>query len=160
MDTNLPDNISINTGSIFNSTAHTITVPVNCQGVMGKGLALAFKQRFPTMYLNYVERCRQERVILGEPYIYRMLDRNILVFPTKDHWRDESRLVDIVAGMERLVVACKIETTAIMLRSLALPALGCGLGKLLWEDVGPILTRYGARLPISVYIYPPEADPW
>ena len=74
-------------GDIFESGAQTLVNTVNCVGVMGKGLALEFKSRFPDMYKDYKSRCKNGLVKLGQPYIYKpIVGPWILNFPTKDHW--------------------------------------------------------------------------
>jgi hypothetical protein len=88
-------------GDIFTSRAQTLVNTVNCVGVMGKGIALEFKKRYPAMFEDYVARCRLGQVRLGEPYLFRDLGgAMILNFPTKDHWRSPSRLKDIDEGLE------------------------------------------------------------
>src|SRR5438128_9567908 len=90
-------------GDLFQSQAQTLVNTVNCVGVMGKGVALEYKKRFPDMYADYVARCAAGQVRLGEPYLFRRLwPPWILNFPTKDHWRSVSRLADIVRGLEHL----------------------------------------------------------
>jgi Macro domain len=83
-------------GDLFESQAQVLVNAVNCVGVMGKGIAVQFKKRFPAMFEDYARRCDQKQVRIGEPYLYR--DRSgaqIVNFPTKDHWRSPSLLVDI-----------------------------------------------------------------
>ena len=90
-------------GDLFASQMQTLVNTVNCVGVMGKGVALEFKKRFPDMYQDYVARCAAKQVRLGQPYLFRQLVPPwILNFPTKDDWRSVSRLSDIVAGLEYL----------------------------------------------------------
>lgn len=83
--------IEFRTGNIFESDCETIVNPINCVGVMGKGLALEFKKRYPRMYEDYVARCKASMVKIGEPYLYKDADKNILNFPTKYHWRNPSK---------------------------------------------------------------------
>jgi O-acetyl-ADP-ribose deacetylase (regulator of RNase III) len=117
-------------GDLFSSEAQTLVNTVNCVGVMGKGVALEFKARFPEMYAHYVRRCAAGQVRLGEPYVYRhLLPPWVLNFPTKDHWRSVSRLSDIVQGLEHL----KANYKAWGITSLAVPPLGCGQGQLDWK---------------------------
>lgn len=143
-------------GDLFESQHQTLVNTVNCVGVMGKGIALQFKKRFPEMFKDYVARCEQGRVKLGEPYLYKpLLPPWILNFPTKDHWRSVSRLSDIVQGLEYL--AAHYEEWGI--RSLAVPPLGCGHGGLEWHIVGPTLYRQLGRLDIPVEIYAPHGTP-
>src|SRR5579862_3261164 len=112
---------------ILESGAQTLVNTVNCVGIMGKGIALAFKKRFPQMYADYVERCASGRVKLGEPYIYKdLVDKWVINFPTKDHWRSVSRLADIVAGLKYLTAHYKEWGVT----SIAVPPLGCGNGQL------------------------------
>src|SRR5438552_8874939 len=88
---------------ILQSKAQTLINTVNCVGVMGKGVALEFKQRFPEMFEDYVERCQRGEVKLGRPYIFKRESPPwILNFPTKSHWRAVSRLDDIVKGLAYL----------------------------------------------------------
>lgn len=143
-------------GDLFASGAQTLVNTVNCVGVMGKGVALEFKKRFPDMYEDYVRRCKAGRVKLGRPYLYRRLvEPWILNFPTKDHWRSVARLDDIVEGLEYL----KAHYKAWGITSLAVPPLGCGQGQLEWRVVGPTLIRHLKRLDIPVELYAPHGTP-
>src|SRR6266581_1022868 len=143
-------------GNIFESEAQTLVNAVNCVGVMGKGIALEFKKRFPDMYEDYVKRCKTGQVQVEKPYLYRsLLPPWILNFPTKDHWRGVSRLSDIIAGLEymgRHYHEWEIE-------SLAVPALGCSNGQLEWRVVGPTLYRYLSQYDIPVELYAPFGTP-
>src|SRR5271165_4137211 len=95
--------IKVLTGDIFESRAQTLVNTVNTVGVMGKGIALGFRKRFPEMYEDYVRRCERHEVQLGKPYLYRgVVPPHIMNFPTKEHWRSVSRLRDIVAGLRYL----------------------------------------------------------
>jgi O-acetyl-ADP-ribose deacetylase (regulator of RNase III) len=95
--------VSIVTGDIFESKAQTLVNAVNTVGVMGKGIALGFRKRFPEMYQDYVSLCERREVHLGEPYLYRRLVApHIINFPTKDHWRSVSKLSNIIAGLAYL----------------------------------------------------------
>ena len=148
--------IRVRVGDLFESEMQTIVNTVNCVGVMGKGLALEFKKRFPDMYEDYVARCRAKQVRLGEPYLYRrLLPPWIINFPTKDHWRSVSRLSDIVAGLEYL----ERHYHEWEITSLAVPALGCSNGQLEWRVVGPTLYRYLSRFDIPVELYAPLGTP-
>ncbi len=96
--------VKVLVGDLFQSKAQTLVNTVNCVGVMGKGVALEFKKRFPDMYQDYLARCARKEVKLGRPYLYKSLFPPwILNFPTKDHWRSVSRLDDIVRGLEYLL---------------------------------------------------------
>lgn len=143
-------------GDLFASPAQTLVNAVNCVGVMGKGIALEFKRRYPMMYADYTQRCSAVAVRLGEPYLF-VGERPpwILNFPTKGHWRSASRMEDIVAGL----VYLERHYQAWGITSLAIPALGCGLGQLEWRVVGPILHYHLSRLAIPVELYAPPGTP-
>jgi len=145
--------VRVLTGDLFQSKAQTLVNAVNCVGVMGKGIALEFKKRFPAMYQDYVARCAAKQVRLGEPYLFnRPTLPWILNFPTKDDWRSVSRLSDILIGLEYLERCCREWG----IESLAVPALGCGEGKLEWQVVGPALYDHLSRLGIPVELYTPH----
>jgi O-acetyl-ADP-ribose deacetylase (regulator of RNase III)/uncharacterized protein YwgA len=142
-------------GDIFASHAQTWVNTVNTVGVMGKGIALGFKRRFPEMYEDYVVRCKRGEVQLGRPYLWRATDPWVVNFPTKQHWRSVSKLADIIQGLEFL--ASKVEEWGVT--SLAVPPLGCGEGGLEWRVVGPALYARLARLSIPVELYAPFGTP-
>ena len=173
-------NVAVVVGNLFESDAQTLTNAVNTVGVMGKGIALGFRRKFPDMYDDYVSRCRKGEVKLGEPYLFSVsgnyqpgvaqptLDgmeklppaeegprRLILNFPTKAHWRSRSRLDAIRDGLGHLVQNYREWG----IESLAVPALGCGEGGLRWSDVQPILYRGLALLDIPVTLYAPLGTP-
>ena len=143
-------------GDLFKSQAQTWVNTVNCVGVMGKGVALEFKKRFPEMFKDYLVRCKNNEIRVGRPYLFRQLTPPwILNFPTKEHWRSVSRLEDIVKGLEYLQSKYK----EWRIESLAVPPLGCGQGQLEWRVVGPTLYRYLAQLDIPVELYAPYGTP-
>jgi O-acetyl-ADP-ribose deacetylase (regulator of RNase III)/uncharacterized protein YwgA len=140
-------------GDLFESSAQTLVNTVNCVGVMGKGIALEFKKRFPDMYEDYVRRCQAGQVRLGKPYLFRRLVPPWIVnFPTKGHWRAVSRLSDIVKGL----VYLEQHYREWGITSLAVPPLGSGQGQLEWRVVGPTLYRHLSRLDIPVELYAPH----
>ena len=152
-------NISVINGDMFSSKMQTLTITVNLQGTMGKGLALLAKQKFPDVNEVYQEACRTKAVKAGRPYLYKREDlvahKWFLLFATKRHWRSNSRLEDIESGLDW--VKSNFENQGI--QSLAMPALGCGLGRLDWKDVGPVMCRYLHKMGIPVAIYlPHEGD--
>jgi O-acetyl-ADP-ribose deacetylase (regulator of RNase III)/uncharacterized protein YwgA len=143
-------------GDLFASRAQTLVNTVNCVGVMGKGVALEFKKRWPAMFEDYQRRCERKQVRLGEPYLYRdAAGTSIVNFPTKDHWRSPSRIADIERGLDYLVDHVRDWRIA----SLALPPLGCGNGGLEWSEVGPLIYRKLHNLPIDVEVYAPYGTP-
>ncbi|MCY4370758.1 MAG: macro domain-containing protein [bacterium] len=149
-------NVEVLVGDIFESPAQTLTNTINTVGIMGKGIALGFRQRFPDMYDDYVRRCQREEVTLGEPYLFQgLLEPWILNFPTKQHWRSPSRLDAIRSGLAYL--AAHYERWGI--ESLAVPSLGCGEGGLDWGIVGPTLLSGLEQLDIPVTLFAPFGTP-
>lgn len=145
--------LNILVGDLFASRAQTLVNAVNCVGVMGKGLALEFKKRFPQMFDDYVERCQRKQVRLGEPYVFRNQAGTIVVnFPTKGHWRLSSRLIDIELGLDYFVAHYADWGVS----SVAFPALGCGNGGLDWAGVEPVMYGKLRDLPIPVEVYAPH----
>lgn len=138
-------------GNIFESNCSTIVNTVNCVGVMGKGIALEFKKKYPEMFMEYVLRCNRGEVKPGIPYVYQDKGVSILNFPTKDHWRSPSRLSYVIDGLNWFID--NYETYGI--DSIAFPPLGCGNGGLTWSVVGPIMYQKLSKLPINVEIYAP-----
>jgi len=148
--------VKVIVSDIFQSKAQTLINTVNCVGIMGKGLALEFKKRFPDMFRDYFVRCKRGEVQLGKPYLYEQLTPPwILLFPTKQDWRSVSRLSDIEAGLRYL--ESKYQEWNIT--SIAVPPLGCGLGRLEWSVVGPTLYRHLRKLQIPVELYAPHGTP-
>lgn len=139
---------------LFALPAHTLVNPVNTVGVMGAGLALAFARRWPAHLAWYQEQCRLGLLQPGEP----QLDRGdgsrpwILAMPTKQHWRHPSRLEWVEAGLERL--AGRLPGSGI--QSLALPALGCGLGGLPYAEVERAVLHYLQEAGIPVWLIAPS----
>lgn len=140
--------ITYHQGDILASKANVLVNPVNCVGVMGAGLALEFKKRWPEMFEAYVALCNQDKLIPGSVWYLWNLEQPILLFPTKFHWRDSSHIDLIEAGLKAFSnVQWK------MIKSIAFPQLGCGLGGLDWKDVQPLMEKYLEPLPIEVEIW-------
>lgn len=141
---------------MFSSKAQTLVNTVNCVGIMGKGVAQEFKNRFPAMFDDYKRRCDAKAVRLGEPYLYQgQSGARIINFPTKDHWRSPSKLSDIERGLDYFVE--HIQEWGV--QSVALPPLGCGNGGLDWSEVGPLIYQKLHKLPIEVELYAPFGTP-
>ncbi len=141
-------------GNILDAPAEALVNPVNCVGVMGKGLALEFKNRFPGNFAAYQAACNDGQVRIGQMFVtsppleYR--PDWIVNFPTKDHWRSSSQLEWIEKG----VVALAIWMDQKKPKSIAIPPLGCGLGGLDWADVRPLLMDLAVHMPeTEVLIY-------
>src|SRR4030067_325371 len=113
--------IKVLVGDLFTSKAQTFVNTVNCVGIMGKGIALEFKKRFPDMFDDYEERCKRKEVKLGRPYLFnRLIPPSILLFPTKEHWRSVSNLPKIEEGL----VYLKSNYKEWGITSIAVPPLG------------------------------------
>jgi O-acetyl-ADP-ribose deacetylase (regulator of RNase III)/uncharacterized protein YwgA len=148
--------IKVLIGDMFESQAQTLVNTVNCVGIMGKGIALEFKKRFPAMFKDYMDRCGRGEVRLGRPYLFKSTALPwILNFPTKDHWRSLAKIEDIVEGLEFLLD--NYQEWGIT--SLAIPPLGAGMGQLEWRIIGPLLFRYLSRMDIPVELYAPFGTP-
>jgi len=130
--------------------------PVNCVGVMGKGLALQFKRSFPDNFRAYKQACSMMEVRLGRMYMFATglpNPRYIINFPTKRHWRDKSWLNDIAAGLKDLAS----EVRRLDIESIAVPPLGCGLGGLEWPPVRRLIESAFQYLPdVRVLLYEPQ----
>jgi len=126
--------------------------PVNCVGVMGKGLALQFKRKFPDVFEKYKRACIRGEIKLGEVLAIPDSGCFVINFPTKHHWRDKSKIEKIELGLEDLVR--KIQELEI--KSISIPALGCGEGGLDWDEVKPLIVNKLSPLNIKVMIFEPH----
>ena len=134
-------------GDIFKSTADFITITVNCVGVMGKGLALQAKNLHPNLFSIYKEMCDKGEIKPGGVYPIKCDDKYFLLFATKDHWRNPSKLEWISSGLEQISKSEK-------LKSIALPPIGCGNGRLNWYAVlNKILEHLeGSDIDVRIYV--------
>jgi len=152
--------IEFTSGDILRSEAEALVNTVNCVGVMGRGIALQFKNAYPDNFKAYAAACRRGEVQPGRMFLFETgqltLPHYIVNFPTKRHWRGKSRMEDIVAGLTAL--AELIRTKGI--RSIAIPPLGSGLGGLDWAEVRPRIEA-GLRplAGVQVFVYEPKGAP-
>ncbi|CVI65665.1 RNase III inhibitor [Eubacteriaceae bacterium CHKCI004] len=143
-------------GDIFNSPAQVLVNTVNTVGVMGKGIALSFKKKYPEMFTTYRKACDKHQLIIGKLMLWYGPDHWILNFPTKEHWRNPSKMEYIEKGL----MAFQRKYADYNITSIAFPKLGCGNGELDWKQVKPLMEKYLKELPIDVYIYlSPGIDP-
>jgi O-acetyl-ADP-ribose deacetylase (regulator of RNase III) len=152
------------TGNIFDSKCQVLVNPVNCVGVMGKGLALEFKRKFPKMFEEYKQHCKDKEMLPGRPVLYNTgkrfiqydeyIDRLVLCFPTKDHWKHISEVEYITGGLYYI----RNNYKRLKIKSIAFPALGCGCGQLRWDIMLPIMETYLCNLDIDVEIYSPAEE--
>jgi len=170
----LTPNLSLVKGDMFFSKMQTFTVSVNTVGVMGKGLASRAKYQFPDVYVRYQDLCREKKLKMGKPILYKRessleeelsddpktmktsdIGKWFLFFPTKTSWKENADPKGIEEGLQWLLSNYKKEG----IKSLAIPALGCGLGNLSWNDIGPLMCNYLNNFDINVSIYlPTERD--
>lgn len=146
-------------GNLLQADVDVLVNTVNTVGVMGKGIALQFKQAYPESFKAYRVACRRGDVQLGEMFVFhtgRFSPRWIVNFPTKQHWRSRSRLRDIERGLVDLRrVLIELEA-----KSVAVPPLGCGNGGLDWDDVRPlIVSTLGDLESVDVLLYAPRGAP-
>lgn len=150
--------ITYTTGDLFEAQAEAIVNTVNTVGVMGKGIALQFKQRFPENYLTYKDACEAGQVKTGTLLITKgntLFFKYIINFPTKEHWRNPSKYEYVEQGLDALIEAIKERN----ITSVAMPPLGAGNGKLEWNKVKQILNDKLAVLPnVEFIIYEPQAQ--
>lgn len=143
-------------GDIFQSNAQALVNTVNTVGIMGKGLALQFKKRYPHNFHEYEKACKANKVVLGKMFIshdtFMGIKKTIINFPTKNSWKNKSRLEDIICGLQDLLA----ELQARGIKSVAIPPLGCGLGGLRWHDVKDEIEKTFANFPdIEIQVYEP-----
>ncbi len=144
------------TGDLFDAQTEAVINTVNTVGVMGKGIALQFKQRFPENFEVYKQLCEEKKLDVGQLLITpnnSLFFKYIINFPTKKHWKQPSQYDYIEDGLAELVKKIK----ALNIKSVAMPPLGAGNGKLDWEKVKPIIEKHLAVLPdVTFYVYEPQ----
>ena len=146
---------------MLNAPVEALVNTVNTVGIMGKGIALQFKQAYPQMFRAYEQACKAGEVQLGKVHVHDMGGlvggpRWIINFPTKGHWRARSRKADIEAGLQDLVDTIQ----RLNIRSIAVPPLGCGHGGLEWSEIRPLIESALGNLPdVRVLLFAPGATP-
>ncbi len=152
--------IELSSGNLLEAEADALVNTVNCVGVMGKGIALQFRQAFPENYRLYAQACRRGEVQPGRMFVVPtgslVSPKYIINFPTKRHWKGKARLDYIRTGLKALVA----EVRRLGIRSIAIPPLGCGSGVLDWAQVRPLIEAAFAEVPdVHVFLFPPEGAP-
>jgi O-acetyl-ADP-ribose deacetylase (regulator of RNase III) len=144
-------------GNLLESSADAVVNTVNTVGVMGKGIALQFKNAFPANFKAYERACKRDEVALGTMFVFddgRLTPPHwIINFPTKGHWRSHSRISDVAAGPRRPPGSGRQARHA---HSIALPPLGCGNGGLDWGEVRPLIEQRLDGLDLTVQLYVPS----
>jgi O-acetyl-ADP-ribose deacetylase (regulator of RNase III) len=153
-------------GNLLEAKTEALVNAVNCVGVMGKGIALQFRREFSEDYFkDYKRACQSGELAIGKVHVYELKTpkfdapvsafspRFIVNFPTKNHWREQSRITDIESGLQSLVEAIKENE----IKSMAMPALGCGLGGLDYAEVKPLIEEAFVHLPnVKVLLFVPK----
>jgi O-acetyl-ADP-ribose deacetylase (regulator of RNase III) len=152
-------NIELKTGDLFKAEAEAIVNTVNCVGIMGRGVALQFKNAYPANFRAYKAACDAKQVQPGRMFVFetgKFTPRLIINFPTKRHWKGNSRIEDIEAGLVALVQEIKDRS----IKSIAIPPLGAGLGGLNWGDVLPRIKAALKDIPdLHVIVFEPNGAP-
>jgi len=144
-------------GNLLNDDVEALVNTVNCVGVMGRGIALQFKKKYPENFTDYSKACKDKSVKIGSMFIHRtnnlMNPKYIINFPTKDHWRGKSQLKYIQDGLKDLQKTIK----ELKIKSISIPPLGCGLGGLDWQVVKSIIESNLFMLDdVDITIYEPQ----
>ena len=153
-------NPTIITGNIFASPRQTLVNTVNCDGVMGAGIALEFKLRIPEMFDRYVEHCRAGRINIGSLWLYKppaeaREQRWALNFPTKRHWKYPSKVAYLEAGLEKFLATYQEKG----IQSIAFPLLGATNGGIPEDESLAVMQQYLSQcdIPVEIYRYDPTA---
>ena len=151
-------NITFKKGNIFSSDKQTIVNTINCVGVMGKGVALGFRLRYPEMYEKYKEFCKNKQITIGKLWLYKRpqeYSKWVLNFPTKFHWKYPSKMEYLEAGLQKFVETYQEKG----ITSIAFPLLGTHNGGLDKIDVLNIMHFYPDKcsIPIEIYEYDSKA---
>lgn len=150
----------IKTGNILHEGTEALVNTVNCVGVMGRGIALQFKNAFPLNFKAYKKACERSEVRPGKVFVFETGQltnpKYIINFPTKRHWRENSRVTDIVYGLQNLKGIIQDKG----IKSIAVPPLGCGLGGLDWKKIRPLIEKeLGELNDLHLVIFEPDTDP-
>ncbi len=153
--------INITKGDLLKQDTQAIVNTVNCVGVMGKGIALQFKRKWPENFKAYAAACKSKQVVTGKMFVHDLgsLDDGkpefIINFPTKDHWRAKSQLSYIEDGLQDLVRIVQ----ELNIESIAIPPLGCGNGGLEWSVVSKLVEESFKSIDMEVRLFSPSGAP-
>jgi O-acetyl-ADP-ribose deacetylase (regulator of RNase III) len=141
-------------GNIFEAKTQAIVNPVNCKGVMGKGIAITIKIKYPDVFNAYEDDCDRGLYKPGGVRIYRQTSKDklpmyVVCFATKDHWNEPSNLDWIKVGLSNLAEVIHFNG----IKSISLPKLGCGNGKLEWKDVKSLIQEALSDIDCDVVVY-------
>jgi len=149
--------VQYTSGDLLLADAEALVNAVNCVGVMGRGIAVQFKHAYPENFKAYRAACHLQAVQPGKMFVHATgkltNPRYIINFPTKRHWREASRMADIESGLADLAGVIRRDG----IQSIAIPALGCGLGGLPWTAVRQRIETALQALPrVKVLVYQPQ----
>lgn len=142
---------------IFKEQGDLYLITVNCNGVMGAGLAKSFKELYPDLFYKYKHDCKMRIITIGNPVIYQADDgKRFMMFPTKDRWQDPSRLDYISRGLEWMHANSDEPEGIDPNWKIVVPPLGCANGGLNFSEVRKMLTEFASHMPNPiVVVYPP-----
>ena len=144
------------TGNLLQSDADALVNTVNCEGYMGKGIAYQFKLQFPNNNIDYIKACKSGLLKPGKLHYYREDGKIIINFPTKDKWREKSKIEYIESGLNELLLLMN----DLKIKSIAIPPLGSGNGGLVWSEVKKVIVEKleNAARYTDIYIYEPSKN--
>ena len=147
--------MKIVSGNLFKANATILVNAVNTVGVMGAGIALQFKHKYPEMFIEYAQKCKNKELKGGDIWVWKVPNSEtwILNIATKEFWGNPSNLIWVKKGLMNLSkwLTKNAKTTDIV----AIPALGCGKGELLWETVSPLMQKALENIPCEILIFQP-----
>lgn len=147
--------LTIKQGDLFADDAEASVNAVNCKGVMGAGIAKGFRDRFPLYFLDYHAKCTEDRIVIGEVDLYARLDemgsRFLVSFPTMEYPGEAARETTLVNGLADLAEKMKLYR----IQSVAMPALGCGIGDFAFERLATLVAEAFVGEPVNIRLYQP-----
>ena len=149
--------MEIRRGNIFESETQALINPVNIEGVMGKGLAYQFKIKYPDNFEKYKQACLEKKIDIGKDLIYTEEKNKIIInFPTKRSWRENSKIEYIEAGLKKLEELLR----QLEIKSVSLPPIGAGNGKLDWNNVKKEIEKFDTKVSkdINIIVYEPTLE--
>lgn len=143
-------------GDLLKSQAEALVNTVNCEGYMGKGIAYQFKLQFPENNIAYVKACSANLLAPGKMFSFKEKGKIIINFPTKNKWREKSKIEYILNGLDDMISTIQEED----IHSIAIPPLGCGNGGLNWSEVKEIIEGKLKNISneVEIYVYEPSAN--
>ena len=147
-------------GDLLKEDVQAYVNTVNCVGIMGKGIALQFKMKYPENYKLYKKACNKNKVQIGKMFITEINDlfdtKYIINFPTKKHWKGKSKLEYIEKGLDDLAK----QVRKLNIKSIVIPPLGCGFGGLHWKEVRPLIEQKLSSIEdVKIILYAPSKAP-